>query len=314
MKKIYITTVFTHCTAMWLSLVILAAWFGSRYGWLKQLDGFGPHQEPIILYSVYDAIVAWFDHVVFVIREDFAEAFKETIWRSVEDKIRVSYVFQSKEAYVPQKYEHLIPLREKPWWTAHAALVAKEVITQPFAVINADDFYGRDAFIKIADFLHTVTPTHMGMIWYILSNTLSPFWSINRWVCEVVDNTLTSITERLKIAADVTGKLYDQWWHEVDTHATVSMNFWWFHPSFFTYLERYFEQFLEQFLEQSQGQGEYFIPLVVDICLRDFALSCKVMMSSDKRCWVSYQEDKPFVQESIAALHDAGIYPAQLFT
>ena len=295
---------------MWLSLVILAAWFGSCYGWLKQLDGFGLHQEPIILYSVYDAIRAWFDHVVFVIREEFAESFKETIGRVIEDEISVSYVFQTKEAYVPEQYAALIPLREKPWWTAHATLVAKEVVSQPFAVINADDFYGRDAFIQIADFLRTIHPDQIGMIWYVLKNTLSPFWSINRWVCEVVDNKLVSIVERLKIKNDDQGKFHDQTWDEVEMNAIVSMNFWWFHHSFFTYLEKYFEEFLEQ----SQGQGEYFIPLVVDICLRDVAMSCKVMMTTNQRCWVSYQEDKPFVQQTIATLHATGVYPEQLFT
>jgi hypothetical protein len=294
---------------MWLSLVILAAWFGSRYGGLKQLDWFWPHEEPIILYSIYDAIEAWFDHVVFVIREDFAELFKERIWRRVENKIRVSYVFQETTSYLPEKYAHLHPARQKPRWTAHAMLMAKDHIDQPFAVINADDFYGRDAYVQIAAFLQTITPDQMWMVGYVLKNTVSPFGSINRGVCEVKDGKLVSIVERLKINVDENGNYYNPETDFIDANALVSMNFWWFHPSFFEYTETYFEKFLEE----GEGSGEYFITLVVDICLRAYQMSCEVMMSTDQRCGVSYQEDKPFVQETIANLHATGVYPARLF-
>jgi len=294
---------------MWLSLIVLAAWFGSRYGGLKQLDGFWPHEEPIILYSVYDAVQAWFDHIFFVIRKDFASEFKSSIGVLVEKKVRVTYVYQEKSMYVPEKYEHLIALREKPWWTAHATLVAKEYVDSPFAVINADDFYGREAFFLLVAYLKKITSEQMSMIGYVFENTLSPFWSINRWVCEVKDNKLISVKERLKISCGTDGCYRDQLWCEVRPSSPVSMNFWWFHPTFFVYLEEDFAQFLEE----GQWFGEYFIPLVVDTCLRKHSMSCEVMMSPDKRCGVSYQEDKPFVQQTIATLHDKGVYPEQLF-
>lgn len=295
---------------MWLSLVILAAWFGSRYGGLKQIDWFGPQQEPIILYSVYDALQAWFDHVVFVIREDFADLFVQHIGRYVEKVVRVSYVFQTKDAYVPIQYKNLISWREKPWGTAHATLVAKDVVSQPFAVINADDFYGRDAFLQIAWFLSTCTPEQIGMVGYVLKNTVSPFGSINRWVCEVKNNSLVSIIERLKIVMDEAWQFSNPECSHIDPLTPVSMNFWWFHQSFFWYIETHFEEFLETW----HGAWEYFIPLVVDRCLHDEHMNCKVMMSNDLWCGVSYQEDKPFVQESIAELHAKWVYPEQLFS
>lgn len=294
---------------MWLSLVILAAGFGSRYGWLKQIDWFWPHQEPIILYSIFDALRAWFDHVVFVIREEFAEAFKETIWRVVEKTIRVSYVFQEKDAYVPANHLDLVASREKPRWTAHATLVTKAYIDQPFAVINADDFYGRDGYVNMASFLKTSSPRDIGMIGYILENTLSDFGSINRWVCEIEDNKLSWVVEHLWIIADEKGIFHDKEWNVIKSGSSVSMNFRWFHPSFFSAIEDYFEKFLEEW----QGKGEYFIPLVVDKCIRDHQMDCHVMMSSDQRCGVSYQEDRPFVESTIARLHEQGVYPESLF-
>ncbi len=294
---------------MWLSLVVLAAWFWSRYGGLKQLDWFWPHQEPIILYSVYDAIQAWFDHIVFVIREDFAQAFRSTIWTLVEKEVRVTYVYQEKTAYLPLQQQHLVSSREKPWWTAHATLVAKEYVDTPFAVINADDFYGREAFFSLANYLKTISPQQMSMVGYIFKNTLSPFWSINRWVCEVSDRKLFSIQERLKITHGDDGLFRDQDGEIVNPDAVVSMNFWWFHPTFFAYLEQYFATFLDE----GQWVGEYFIPLVVDKCLQVHDMSCEVMMSHDQWCGVSYPEDKPFVQNTIAALHEKWVYPEQLF-
>lgn len=294
---------------MWFSLVILAAWFGSRYWGLKQLDGFGPNNEPIIMYSIYDALRFGCDHVVFVIRKDFEEAFVETIGKTIEKQVRVSYVFQTKELFVPNKYAHLIQNREKPRWTAHATLVAQEVIDQPFAVINADDYYGRDAFEQIASFLHAITPNQIWMVWYILEKTLSPFWSINRWVCKVNDWFLTEVVEHLKINNDIDWLLYDEQWQQIERKSIVSMNFWGFHHDVFTYFDKEFTNFLQD----NNGQWEFFIPLVVDSCIHKEWMECAVMMSHDQRCGVSYQEDKPFVQETIASLHDQWVYPDQLF-
>lgn len=294
---------------MWLSLVILAAGFGSRYGWLKQIDWFWPHQEPIILYSIFDALRAWFDHVVFVIREEFAEAFKETIWRVVEKTIRVSYVFQEKDAYVPTNHLDLVASREKPRWTAHATLIAKTCVNQPFAVINADDFYGRDAFVQIATFLRHCTPRDIGMVGYILRNTLSPFWSINRWVCTTNGDMLETVEEHLKIQEQADGILYDEHGIAIDHDAIVSMNFRWFHPSFFAHSEAGFVRFLDAYT----GKGEYYIPTVVDYLLAHQQATCRVLMSHDQRCGVSYQEDRPFVESTIARLHEQGVYPESLF-
>ncbi len=294
---------------MWFSLVILAAWFGSRYWWLKQLDGFGPHSEPIILYSIYDALRFGCDHVVFVIRKDFENEFVEVIGNIVEKRVRVSYVFQTKELFVPDEFIHLIQNREKPRWTAHATLVTKDVVDQPFAVINADDYYGCDAFEQIAAFLKTIKPTQIWMVGYVLENTLSPFGSINRWVCKVNNWLLTEVVEHLKINANSDWLLYDEQWQEIDRKSIVSMNFWGFHPSIFTHFDNGFTNFLHD----NNGQWEYFIPIVVDTCIHKNSMECVVMMSHDQRCGVSYQEDKPFVQETIAWLHSQWTYPDQLF-
>lgn len=295
---------------MWLCLVVLAAWFGSRYGGLKQIDWFGPQDEPIILYSVYDAIQAWFDHVVFVIREEFAEEFQKAIWSKIASAVRVSYVYQRIESCLPEEFHALIDGREKPWWTAHAMLVAKEVVDSPFAVINADDFYGRDGFNTMAAYLQTIPEHHIGMIGYVFINTVSPFWAINRWVCDVADNgTLVSITERLHIHKTAEGVYCDEQWTPIPPKSPVSMNFWWFHPSFFLYVTLYFKEFLAT----TWGRGEYFIPLVVDKVIDGHGYVCDVMMSHDQRCGVSYQEDKPFVQQTIAALHKQWVYPDNLF-
>lgn len=294
---------------MWFSLVILAAWFGSRYWWLKQLDGFGPHSEPIILYSIYDALRFGCDHVVFVIRKEIEDDFKLLIGNVVEKYVRVSYVFQTKELFVPNELAHLISYREKPWGTAHATLAVKDVVNQPFAIINADDYYGRDAFQNIASFLSHIQPDQLCMVWYILENTLSPYWSINRWVCKVNEWHLTEVVEHLKIKSDDLWVLYDEIWNKIDNKSIVSMNFWWFHHSIFPYFYKEFTNFLQD----SNGQGEFFIPIVVDKCIHEEGMDCFVMMSHDQRCGVSYQEDKPFVQETIASLHRQWIYPDQLF-
>lgn len=296
---------------MWFTLVVLAAGMWSRYGWLKQIDWFWPNNEPILLYSIYDAVYAWCTHIVFVIREEFHEAFHEAIWKKVPTSIRVSYVYQTITSMLPKEYIHLAEWREKPRGTAHATLVARDVVQGPFAVINADDFYGRDAFVQIATFLTTCTPHDIGMVGYVLKNTLSPYWSINRWVCAVQWGQLEKVTEHLKIQQQEDGKLYDEQGMYINHDAVVSMNFWWFHQSFFEGLYDWFVHFLNTYT----GKGEYFIPTVVDTLIHTWKkVTCKVLMSDDQRCGVSYQEDKPFVQSSIAALHAAWVYPEQLFS
>lgn len=292
-----------------LTLVVLAAWMGSRYGGLKQLDEFWPHGETILEYSIYDALHAWFDHIVFIIREHFADAFQERIGKKIAQKAKISYVFQEKDSFFPSEYIGLLKNREKPRGTAHATLVAKVVVTTPFAVINADDFYGRDAFGQIASFLLSSEKETMGMVGYMLENTLSPYGSINRGVCSVENAMLVSVVERLKIQEKNDGNLYDEQWVIISRDSIVSMNFRWFHPSFFDALEAWFETFLQHY----SGSGEYFIPLVVDTLIAEKKAYCRVMMSHDQWCGVSYQEDKPFVQETIAGLHRQWVYPEQLF-
>lgn len=292
-----------------LTLVVLAAGLGSRYGGLKQLDGFGPWQETLLEYGVYDAIQAWFDRIVFIIRETFAEEFRDRIGHAIEKKAQVTYVYQEMESFVPSVFSWIVADRQKPRGTAHALLVAKHVVTTPFAVINADDFYGRAAYLQIADFLQTSTPEQMGLVGYVLGNTISPYGAVNRGVCRVKNNTLVSIHEHLKISPE--GEAFKD--HEgviLAPDVVVSMNFRWFHLPFFDDIENEFSRFLESYVPEKGG--EYFIPLAVDQYLSVHPGACEVMMSHDIWCGVTYPEDKPFVQEHITALVQKEIYPKRL--
>jgi len=246
------------------TLVILAAGMGSRYGGLKQLDEVGPNGEAIIDYSLYDAIQAGFGKVVFVIRTDFAEAFKARFEPNLKGKIETAYVYQSLDKIPEGSVIH--PGREKPWGTSHATLMAETAVNEPMAVINADDFYGRKAYQVMADFLTSSTDENeYSMVGYNVANTLSEYGSVSRGVCNMdKDGYLTTVVERTKIKRDDDGVFFyendDRFELEEDT--PVSMNFWGLKPNVFKYLNEGFKEFLEQY--GNELKSEYYIPLLIN--------------------------------------------------
>jgi NDP-sugar pyrophosphorylase family protein len=296
------------------TLLILAAGMASRYGSMKQIEGFGPAGETIMDYSVYDAIRAGFGKVVFIIRQDFAEQFKEIFEPKLRGKIEIDYVYQSLDSVtdgfsVPSS-------RVKPWGTAHAVLCAKDVIKEPFAVINADDFYGRDAFEKAAKFLQTEcnTETH-AIIGYELAKTLSPNGTVSRGVCVVDENkNLVSIAERTKIYADGDRIIYEdaEGKHEVPTDSSVSMNFWCFDDSIFYLTKQSFKTFLKQ--HGQEEKSEFFIPIVADEFIKEELGTIKVIPTSSQWFGVTYKEDAPGVQQSVNDLVASGEYPPSLWS
>ena len=298
------------------TLVILAAGMGSRYGGLKQIDGVGPSEEGIIEYSIYDAIRAGFGKVVFVIRKDIEAPFREKFDGKFKDQIEVAYAFQGMDSYVPPGIDP--SKREKPWGTSHAMLVAKEVTHEPFAVINADDYYGVEAFQKMASFLVAeADPETFAMVGYVLHRTLSDHGTVNRGVTVVAeDYLLRDVNERLKIQrgndTKVTYLGEDGHRYELADDAVVSMNFWGFHPSIFDRLEKGFAQFAQD--NVGNPKAEYLIPELVDGMIKDGTAQVKVLVSEDKWYGVTYQEDKPKVQEAFAMLVAENTYPSPLFS
>lgn len=299
------------------TLLILAAGMASRYGSMKQTDGFGPNGETIIDYSIYDAIRAGFGKVVFVIREEFADKFKSIFEPKLAGKIETDYAYQD---YDLRKYgiEKEIE-RAKPWGTAHAVMAAKSHINEPFCVINADDFYGYDAFAKMADFLRTdVKDDIFSLIGYQVDRTLSEHGSVSRGVC-VVDhnNHMTEINERTKVYfREVDGQkriFFEENGIETElpSDSRVSMNFWGFNPSVFGESERLFVDFVKQ--NEDNPKAEFFIPLVADALIRSGKAVFRVIPTSEKWFGVTYKEDKPVVEESLAKLVAAGVYPEKLF-
>ena len=294
------------------TLVILAAGMGSRYGGLKQIDGVGPNEEPIIEYSIYDAIRAGFGKVVFIIRRDIEEAFKATFAGKFEDKIEVDYVFQEKDSFVPAGTN--TDYREKPWGTAHAMLVAKTAVQEPFAVINADDYYGVEAFQTIHRFLtQEGTPSHHTMVGYILRNTLSDHGTVNRGVATAEDGYLTGIVERLKIGHRDGGVsfLENDEAHPLHIDSVVSMNFWGFHPAIFEQTQDMFNDFVAQ--TAGQPRAEFLIPEVVDELIKTEQAKVSVLTSEDRWYGVTYKEDKPMVVAAFEKLLADGVYPNKLW-
>lgn len=297
-----------------ITLVILAAGMGSRYGGLKQLDKVGPSGQTIMDYSVYDAIKAGFTKVVFVIRKDFADAFNEMIIDKYKDAVKCETVFQEFDAFTDDIPKEVIDARQKPWGTGHAILVTKNVVNEPFAAINADDFYGRDAFVQMADFLKNCkdTPKTYSMVGYPLVNTLSEHGSVNRGICQVDgDRNLVSIFEGLKIERENGSAAHftrdEKEYLELDV--PVSMNFWGFHPSILDYLEKDFIRFGKETTEDPKS--EYFIPFVVNTMMKDEGVNVKVLPTSSKWIGVTYKEDKEFVERDIKSLTEAGDYPSE---
>ncbi|MFD2257742.1 NDP-sugar synthase [Luteolibacter algae] len=295
------------------SLLVLAAGMGSRYGGLKQLDPMGPNGETVLDYSVYDAIRAGFDRVIFVIREDFADAFREGIGARFADRIKVEYAFQKLDD-LPAPYSPPAT-REKPWGTSHAVRAARGIIDEPFAVINADDFYGSDAYVKASEFLNNNTENSCGLIAYPLKNTLSDHGTVNRGICEVSkEGYLQNVEEIVKISrADggmISGDALDGSKREIAPDAPASMNFWAFPANFMEHLEAEFVKFLADNVEKEKS--ECYIPTVVDSLISQGVTKCQVLETSASWFGVTYPDDKPHVVTSIRALIEKGDYPAEL--
>lgn len=299
------------------TLLILAAGMASRYGSMKQTDGFGPNGETIIDYSIYDAIRAGFGKVVFVIREEFSEQFKAIFEPKLAGKIQTEYAFQDfdlKKYGIDRTVE-----RAKPWGTAHAVLAAKDVINEPFCVINADDFYGFDSFKRMAAFLTTdVNDQLFSLMGYQIDKTLSDYGTVSRGVCKVDDNNfMTGIDERTKVyfkEMDGQKRIFfeeDGVEHELSDQARVSMNFWGFNPSVFKLSEEMFVDFVEAHADQPKA--EFFIPIVADELIKRKMAKFLVIPTAEKWFGVTYKEDKPIVEASIQQLVKSGVYPVKLF-
>ena len=297
------------------TLLILAAGMGSRYGSLKQLDELGPSGEGIIEFSVYDAIRAGFGKVVFVIRDSFEEAFRAKFDSKFEDKIQIEYAFQAVNTPIEGVTD--LPHREKPWGTAHAVLVAADKINEPFAVINADDYYGVSAFKTIADFLTTeAAPDHYAMVGYVLKNTLSDHGTVNRGVCVADENNhLVDVVERHKIGRGDDQKVYfvddDGSSVEVSEDAIVSMNFWGFHQNIFDVMREQFVEFAEA--NKANPKAEFYIPLVANTQINNGEAKLSVLTSNDNWHGVTYKADKPIVQKAFDKLFKDGVYPSSLW-
>ncbi len=299
------------------TLLVLAAGMGSRYGGLKQMDPMGPNGETVLDYSVYDAIRAGFGRVIFIIREDFAEAFRQGVGSRFADRIEVDYAFQNLDD-LPDGFS-IPPDRVKPWGTAHAVRAARHLIDGSFAVINADDFYGRDAYMRAAEFLTTPRPeqdrAHYAMIGYPLGNTLSDHGEVNRGVCTRTETgLLNSVEEYVEIEREadgvVRGNSLDGERREVSLNAPVSMNFWAFTRCFYDFLEKEFADFMKNF--GTLDKSECYIPTVVDALIRGGKADCSVLDTNSHWFGVTYPEDKKHVVASIAKLIEDGEYPAQL--
>ena len=295
------------------TLLILAAGMGSRYGGNKQMDAFGPNGETIIDYSIYDAIRSGFGKVVFIIRESFAEEFRNQFEPKLKGKIQTEYVMQEMDSFI-ENFEFPAE-RKKPWGTAHAVLCAKDVIHEPFAVINADDYYGSDGFEKAIKFLNEEeSPKKYCVIGYQLSKTISENGSVSRGVCEVdFEGNLIGIHERTKVFPE-DGKIY---YTEsainvpMPPDTPVSMNFWGFDPNVFDYIQKLFIKFLQE--NANNPKAEFFIPVIADAYITEGKGKIKVIPTSSQWFGVTYKEDAANVKDSIRALIEAGVYPEHLF-
>lgn len=293
-------------------LVILAAGMGSRYGGLKQMDSMDEHNDKIIDFSMYDALEAGFKDVVFIIKEAIKDVFISEVGNRVSKYMNVSYVYQELDK-LPAGYE--VPAdRKKPWGTAHALLCAKDAIDgAPFAVINADDFYGKDAYKKIYQFL-TQNEDDFAMVGYKLTNTLTDYGTVARGICVIDnDNNLVDVKERTKIKKYGDTGAYtedDVNWVSIPKDSLVSMNFWGFNNKFFEQLEEKFKEFLNS---DKVLTSEFYIPSYVDSLIKENAIKVKVLNSLDSWFGVTYKEDKEFVVNSIKELKNKGLYKDSLW-
>ena len=298
------------------TLLVLAAGMGSRYGGLKQIDKIGPTDETLIEYSVFDAINAGFGKVVFVIRKGIENEFKAALGNKFSHLIDVDYAIQEIDVAIDGL--DTIPKREKPWGTGHAVLVSELKIDTPFAVINADDFYGRGAFEEIAKFVKTMEDPNgndYAMVGYILKNTLSEFGSVSRGICTTDDkHQLVTVTERTKIQRDDNQIIYidnENRAHTLDDNTIVSMNFWGFTPSIFQELKKQFIEFVAQ--HGDNPKAEFYIPLVVNHMINKGLATLKVLTCDDQWYGITYKEDKDLVKNAFSRMVDQNIYPSPLW-
>ena len=301
------------------TLVVMAAGIGSRFGGgIKQLEPVGPNGEIIMDYSVYDAMEAGFDKVVFVIRKDLEKDFKEVIGNRMEKVVEVAYAYQEKDD-IPEPYRTQYKERQKPWGTGQAILCCKDVVKEPFLVINADDYYGKEAYVEafkyLTDVQQTSEKTQISMVGFVLGNTLSDNGSVTRGLCKVDENgLLKDIVETYNIFKTETGAVVhtEEGEIHVDVNSPVSMNMWGLKPEFFEILELGFEKFLEENAEKYQ-KAEYLLPNIVGGLLRTGKADVTVLRSNDQWFGVTYKEDKPFVVSAIQGLVGNGVYPEKLF-
>ena len=297
------------------TLFVLAAGMGSRYGGLKQLDGLGPQGQTIMDYSIYDAIQSGFGKVVFVIRKDFEKDFREKILSKYEGHIPVEVVFQATDM-LPEGYTCPAD-RTKPWGTNHAVLMGKDAIKEPFAVINADDFYGRDAFRVIAEDLSRPRDRKgdYSMVGFRVGNTMTENGSVARGVCANKDGLLTDVVERTAISYDKDHNIVftdeNGVVQTLDPKTPVSMNLWGFTPDYFDYSEREFKKFLDK--DINTPKAEFFIPLCIDALIKNGEATVKVLDTDSKWFGVTYAADRQGVVDKLAELHADGTYPAKMF-
>ncbi|MBT1712283.1 nucleotidyltransferase [Fulvivirgaceae bacterium PWU5] len=295
-----------------VTLLVMAAGMGSRYGGIKQIDGFGPSGETIMDYSLFDAVRAGFTKVVFIVRDEILETVKEKFLPKLQGKVEVEFVVQSIDKLIPPTYD--ITERTKPWGTGHALLCAKDVIQEPFVAINADDFYGKEAFASVANYFKNDTTGAHAMVGFTLSNVLSEHGSVSRGVGEQdAEGYLQSVVERTTIVQEQ-GKVISKEAagdRVLDPSAPTSMNFWGFHPSVFALASSMFEDFLK---ENNQNlKSEFYIPLIVNELIHRGQGKVKVLGGGNIWFGVTYKEDKEEVSSKIRALIEKGEYPSKLW-
>ena len=307
------------------TLLVLAAGMGSRYGGLKQMDGLGPSGETIIDYSIYDAVRAGFGKVVYIVRSYFLEQFQQTVKEKYShvlctDGTPLQFEFVTQELdKIPARFT-LNPERQKPWGTAHAVLMAKDVIKEPFAVINGDDYYGKESFRIIGDWLRSREGLGgvCAIVGFELDNTLSEFGKVSRGICHYDEaRNLTSVVEFVNVGMDDDGKVYGEntvtgeTHEEVDAKALCSMNMWGFTPDYFDLSAEVFESFLEENLMELKK--EYYIPYAVDRIIKDKGYKCEVLSTPERWFGVTYKDDRPGVVAKFQELADNGVYPTPLW-
>ena len=300
------------------TLLLLAAGMGSRYGGLKQLDGLGPNGETIMDYSIYDAIKAGFGKIVFVIRKDFEQDFRDKVLSKYEGHVPVGLCFQSLDA-LPEGFT-CPEGRVKPWGTNHAVLMAKDVIKEPFCVINCDDFYNRDAFMVIGKFLSELpegSTNRYAMVGFRVGNTLSDNGTVARGICSKdADGCLTTVVERteiMRVDGPVCYKDEEGKWVAVEDNTPVSMNMWGFTPDYFAHSEEYFKGFLADPANMANPKSEFFIPLMVNKLINDGTATVKVLDTTSKWFGVTYAADRQSVVDKIQSLINEGVYPDKLW-